>query len=178
MKKVLGIISIGLILFSCTPQTTPQSSAPPGKNVEEKNVGYGSMSNDEITNSVASVETQNEGQELADYLRRVPGISVMGQGDNTRVRIRGAVSNNPGMPQGPLFVINNVPISTYYADVARMVDLNDIKNVDVLKDIGSTTIYGSRGKDGVIIINLKKTEMEEDEDKKEDNKEKSKKKDS
>jgi len=32
---------------------------------------------------------------------------------------------------------------------------NDVKSIDILKDAGATSIYGSRGANGVIIINLK-----------------------
>jgi TonB-dependent SusC/RagA subfamily outer membrane receptor len=37
-----------------------------------------------------------------------------------------------------------------------MVPTNDIKSVSVLKDAGSTGIYGSRAANGVIVIQLKK----------------------
>jgi iron complex outermembrane receptor protein len=36
------------------------------------------------------------------------------------------------------------------------IDPNDIQSIDVLKDAGSGSIYGTRGSSGVIIVTTKK----------------------
>ena len=167
-RFALLIALVALLVAACTPQSTPQSTP---ETSGTKNVGYGDLSESELTGSVGSVEPKNEGQDLTDYLRRIPGIVVMGSGESARVMVRGGASQGPGALRGPLFVVDDVPISNYYSDVARMVDLNDIKSVDVLKDVGSTTIYGTRGKDGVIMINLKKAEDDQKKKKKKNQKE-------
>ena len=50
----------------------------------------------------------------------------------------------------PLIIVDGSPQSNI-----DWINPNDVKSIDVLKDAGSTAIYGSRGAHGVIIINLK-----------------------
>ena len=68
---------------------------------------------------------------------------------------------------GPLYVIDGVPQSTEDiaainygtgtgTDVLAGIPINDIDNIDILKDASAAAIYGSRGANGVIIITTKK----------------------
>lgn len=50
----------------------------------------------------------------------------------------------------PLIIVDGSPQSNI-----DWINPNDVRSIDVLKDAGSTAIYGSRGANGVIIINLK-----------------------
>ncbi len=103
---------------------------------------------------------------------RVPGMTVTQttgvQGGAVKVQIRGQNSLNSGTQ--PLFVVDGVPYeSTIVApglgnygsmgmSVSALNFLNpsDIESVDVLKDADATSIYGSRGANGVILITTKK----------------------
>ena len=91
--------------------------------------------------------------ELADYLRRVPGVLVTGSSGNYSVLIRG-ISSISGSNE-PLYVIDRNQVGSYN-QAAAMIDPNDIAYVEVLKDVASTTAYGMRGANGVIIIHTKK----------------------
>jgi len=91
--------------------------------------------------------------ELADYLRRVPGVLVTGSSGNYSVLIRG-ISSISGSNE-PLYVIDRSQVGSY-TQAAAMIDPNDIAYVEVLKDVASTTAYGMRGANGVIIIHTKK----------------------
>lgn len=93
---------------------------------------------------------------LVDYLRRVPGLTVSGQGSSVDISIRG-LATITGI-NSPLYVIDNDPIGNSYYQAAAMVDTNDISSVLVLKDAVSTTSYGTRGSNGVIMIKTKKRE--------------------
>jgi TonB-dependent SusC/RagA subfamily outer membrane receptor len=90
---------------------------------------------------------------LADYLRRVPGVLVTGSGVNTRVEIRGVSSFL--LNTEPLYVIDGQEVGTRYADAARMVPVQQIDYVRVLKG-SDAAIYGVRGANGVILIVTKK----------------------
>jgi len=68
---------------------------------------------------------------------------------------------------GPLFVIDGVPQNTddiaainfgngTNTDVLAGIPINDIENIDILKDASASAIYGSRGANGVILIKTKK----------------------
>ncbi|MBK7700760.1 MAG: TonB-dependent receptor plug domain-containing protein [Saprospiraceae bacterium] len=68
-------------------------------------------------------------------------------------------------------VVDGVPVSNYsgnssaqrnggygydYGNAASDINPNDIENINVLKGAAATALYGSRGANGVIIINTKK----------------------
>ena len=140
-------IVICLMLFGCgSTKTKPTSN-------NDVDVGYGKQSQDELTSPVSVVEVTNPALSLGDYLKRVPGVQVTGSGSNTRVRIRGAGSINADT--GPLYVIDDVPITTEYSEVESMINVNDIKEVTVLRDISASNIYGQRAQNGVVIIETK-----------------------
>lgn len=130
------IILVSMILFSCSSTAY-----------------YGNLSSNEFNGD--EVKTKNiQNLALVDYLRRVPGVTVSGRGGNIDVSIRGLATING--TNSPLFVIDNNPIGNNYNQVASMVDTNDIRSVLVLKDAVSTTSYGTRGSNGVIMIKTKK----------------------
>ena len=67
------------------------------------------------------------------------------------VTIRGVNSISSGTT--PLYVVDGVPVSaTQFASM----NPNDFANVSVLKDASATSLYGSRGANGVIVITTKK----------------------
>lgn len=77
------------------------------------------------------------------------------------VRIRGIGSISAG--SDPLYVIDGIPINsgdfsnrTTSASTLAGLNPNDIEEMIVLKDAASTSIYGSRGANGVILITTKK----------------------
>lgn len=76
---------------------------------------------------------------VLDYLQgRVAGVVVTGD----EVRIRGAARN-------PLLVVDG--IATDWEDM-RSIPMGDIDKIEILKTGFSSSVYGSRGADGVIAI--------------------------
>jgi len=92
-------------------------------------------------------------QELADYLKRVPGVTVNQMGGTYKVMVRG-MSSMSG-PNEPLYIVDRAQYDNYAA-AAAAIDPNDIGRVVVLKDVASTSQYGMRGANGVIMIYSKK----------------------
>ena len=97
-----------------------------------------------VTQPVANVNSMLQG--------RVAGVNVMSSGspgDVTTLRIRGfsTIRNND-----PLYVIDGVPTTTGLS----LINPNDIESLQVLKDASSSSIYGSRAANGVVIITTKK----------------------
>ena len=85
---------------------------------------------------------------IAEYLQgRVPGLSVIKQGASYKFIIRGMSSINASLD--PLLVVNGQVVENI-----DYLNPNDIKSVEVLKD-ASSSIYGSRGACGVILITTK-----------------------
>ena len=63
-------------------------------------------------------------RELADYLRRVPGVSVTRSGNSYSVLVRGMSSI--GGSNEPLYVIDRTQVGSY-DQAAALVDPNDIE---------------------------------------------------
>lgn len=98
-------------------------------------------------------DDMNYFRNLADYLKQVPGVNIMGNGDNISVNVRGATSINSGTQ--PLFVIDGHAVGNNYSQANNMVNPRDIDYVRVLKG-PDAAIYGVRGGNGVILIYTRK----------------------
>jgi outer membrane receptor protein involved in Fe transport len=88
---------------------------------------------------------------LLDLLRRQPNLNIVGSGSNATVTIRGRRSihgNNE-----PLFVVGGTPLGNGY-NSASSIDVNTVESIQVLSP-SQSAIYGARGANGVIKIELK-----------------------
>lgn len=121
-------------------------------------VGYGTQKRKDLTGAVESIDSKDI-KDLAvtrvdqALLGKVAGVQVKPStgepGAATQIRIRGIGSISAG--SGPLYVVDGFPTSGI-----ETLNPNDIESIDVLKDASATAIYGSRGSNGVIIINTKR----------------------
>lgn len=121
-------------------------------------VGYGAQKRKDVTGSVGSVgarEIKDLGISRIDQglAGRVAGVQVKAAtgepGAAPQIRIRGIGSISAGV--NPLYVVDGFPI-----DNIQSLNPNDIESLDILKDASATAIYGSRGSNGVVIINTKR----------------------
>ena len=72
------------------------------------------------------------------------------------VRVRGANSFGHSSEE-PLYVVDGMPLMTNGLRTALLgIAPQDIARIDVLKDAGATSLYGSRGSSGVIVITTKR----------------------
>lgn len=94
---------------------------------------------------------------VADVTRAIegaaPGLQFAGGGEpgtglDIRIRGFGSVTGS----SSPLVVVDGTP----YAGDITSINPNDIENVTILKDATATSLYGSRGANGVIVITTKK----------------------
>lgn len=87
-------------------------------------------------------------------MAKVPGIVVTRTPDGgIAIRIRGATSVEGR--QEPLYVIDGMPIEPGPYGALAGINPYDIESIEVLKDAASTTLYGVRGANGVILIKTK-----------------------
>jgi TonB-linked SusC/RagA family outer membrane protein len=121
-------------------------------------VGYGTARRKDLTGSIGSIGSRDiedlpvtrVDQALSGKIAGVQVQSVSGQpGAAPRIRIRGVGSISAG--GSPLYVVDGYP-----TEDIQMINPNDIETIDVLKDASATAIYGSRGANGVLIINTKR----------------------
>jgi TonB-dependent SusC/RagA subfamily outer membrane receptor len=94
---------------------------------------------------------------LYDLLQgRIAGLEVTSTaGGSVSMRVRGA-GGGFSAPD-PLVVIDGDPMPAGSAlhSLLAGIDAQDVIRVDVLKDISSTAIYGTRGSNGVVLITLR-----------------------
>ena len=142
-------LSFILLLGGCKT-TTPSGDAD---QVESIDIGYGEIAADEVTGSVSSVDSDGAPNTAIDLLKGyIPGVDVVEvPGGGIRIDITG---RNAGGNQPPLYVIDGTPART---ENGVLYDLNpqDISSITVLKDVASTSVYGSRGAHGVVLIKTK-----------------------
>jgi len=87
---------------------------------------------------------------------RFPGVNVEYKADGGLVvRIRGGSSSLMGN-NAPLYVVDGVAVVSEADGSLKGINPNDIESIKVLKDAASTSMYGARGANGVIIIKTKK----------------------
>ncbi len=80
------------------------------------------------------------------------GVNVIGYGNASKTNDFKWVTPKPG-EKAPLIIIDGKESTN---EEMKVLDANKIKEVSVLKDDAATKTYGEKGKNGVIIITLKK----------------------
>lgn len=124
---------------------------------EEVSIGYGTQPKENTTGSQSSADVDDEKRPIArveEMLEGVPGVRVLRTpGGGIRVRIRGATSIHGS--NEPLYVVDGMPIEVGTGEGLSWLNPSDVASIEVLKDASSTAIYGSRGANGVVIINTK-----------------------
>jgi TonB-linked SusC/RagA family outer membrane protein len=129
-------------------------------------IGYGTRSSRDVAGAVEGVTAEefNTGRIVSPeqlIQGKVAGVQVVTSGEpggGTNLRIRGGTSVNASSE--PLIVVDGIPLPAGGGLSAGRNPFNflnpqDIASVTVLKDAASTAIYGSRGANGVILIETK-----------------------
>lgn len=120
-------------------------------------IGYGTQKKSNLTSSVSKINDTaiknrpitTMGEAFSGQLAGVRAQETSGiPGAEPTIRIRGVNTINGN--SSPLYVIDGVPRD-------NMTDINpsDVASIQVLKDASATSIYGSRGANGVILIETK-----------------------
>ncbi|MFA6335532.1 MAG: TonB-dependent receptor [Bacteroidales bacterium] len=175
-----------IISFSCLGYKTKElpASELSGKSIvlqENVNildelvvVGYGTKRKRDLTGSIASISSKElESTPVRDVLTamqgKVAGVQVLSSdgapGSSMTIRVRGASSLNSG--NSPLYVVDGIPIETTTSSLLNVDDEHglsplsylspgDIESIEVLKDAASSSIYGSRAANGVVLITTKR----------------------
>lgn len=120
-------------------------------------IGYGTARKSDLTGALSQVTSESFAEQNVTRVDqalqgRASGIQVSNTvgapGGDVRIRIRG--TNSVLGDNSPLFVIDGFVGADF-----NMLNPDDIKSIEILKDASSTAIYGSRGANGVILITTK-----------------------
>ena len=123
-------------------------------------VAYGTRKKGTIAGAVSTVKAEKmENVPTAGFDQslqgQTPGLTVIsnsGEPSKAAVfQLRGTNSINSGT--SPLFILDGTPISS--ADF-NTISPGDIESISVLKDASSTSIYGARAANGVVVITSKR----------------------
>lgn len=122
-------------------------------------VGYGEQERRTLTGAVGTVQAIDlkdvpTNDPMKALQGRVAGVEIVASsnepGAAMQVRVRGVRSLTAG--NDPLYVVDGIPITGGIQDFNPQM----IESIDVLKDAAATSIYGSRGANGVILVTTKK----------------------
>ncbi|WP_186774533.1 TonB-dependent receptor plug domain-containing protein [Chitinophaga pinensis] len=175
--------SINVRKIRQTPIPGPADKPPPdtprliqGKALDETVIiAYGTTTQRFNTGNVTAIKAGSIGGQSGTNLLlalqgRVPGLLVTQTGGiggmAMKVQLRGQNSLENGTQ--PLFIIDGIPYNPTLsgglgsqiwgekASAFNFINPEDVESIDVLKDADATAIYGSRGANGVILINTRK----------------------
>ena len=123
-------------------------------------IGYGTMKKRDLAGSVGSIKMDQElnsrpvvdfGQAMTGKIAGVQVINGNGRpGSSSSVQIRGINSISAG--SAPLVVIDGIQLPGYDLN---SINSSDIESIEILKDAASSSIYGSRGANGIILVTTK-----------------------
>ncbi len=173
-KKLAKTNADGKYLITAEPQSTLVFSMI-GYSRKEEILGQRKVVDVVLSNDVASLNEVvvtaigiKQSKRKLGYATQEVATEVLGQAKTTNLgnalsgQVAGLRVNNPtGMFQAPdlslrgkkpLIVIDGIPVETDFFDVSS----EDIANMNVLKGTTASALYGSRGKDGAILITTKK----------------------
>ncbi|WP_313101400.1 TonB-dependent receptor [Epilithonimonas sp.] len=121
-------------------------------------VGYTTVSKKDVTNSIASVK----GEQLTDMpvnsaaeaiQGRMAGVQVTfgegSPGSDPEIKVRGGTSIT--QDNAPLYIVDGIQMD----NALSIISPKEIESIEVLKDAASTSIYGARGANGVVLITTK-----------------------
>ncbi|WP_321376273.1 TonB-dependent receptor plug domain-containing protein [uncultured Draconibacterium sp.] len=124
----------------------------PGDKAREYAIGYGYVKDGERLNALAQMTSDDvdfsQYTNMYDLIRgRFAGVQVQSNGE---IIIRGINSIN--MSSAALIIVDGMQVDN---TILNSLVPTQVKSVNIIKD-GSAAIYGSRGANGVVIIETKK----------------------
>ena len=159
MNVKLKVLSAGALFF-LGQGIYAQTDTAKVENIEEVVVvGYSKVNKQSFVGTASTVDIKSVdkksvstvSQALAGEVAGVRVINTSGQpGTEATIRIRGFGSVNGN--RDPLYVIDGAPFTGNVSSI----NPDDIESMTVLKDATATAIYGSRGANGVVLINTKR----------------------
>ncbi len=135
-------------------------------------VGYGTQKKRDVIGSVASLSSEDVKktspisiestlQGMAAGVQVNSGAGIPGAPQQIKIRGVGSISSGTD----PLWIVDGIPVVSGPIDrsydgetsqsILAMINPNDIESIQILKDAAATSIYGSRGSNGVILVTTK-----------------------
>lgn len=162
MNVKLRVLTVGVLFFTGQAVMAQKDSAKVQDIEEVVVVAFGKQKKEAITGSVTTVDekviaNQQAPSVTAALQGTAVGVNIIttgGQpGNNPSIYIRGVGSINSSTQ--PLIILDGSPFNGNINNISQ----DQVESMTVLKDAGSTALYGSRASNGVIIITTKKDKL-------------------
>ncbi|MCL7987813.1 SusC/RagA family TonB-linked outer membrane protein [Sphingobacterium sp. lm-10] len=156
---------------------TPETNTIESVNVVA--VGYGTMRRETLPTAVSSIGSDEIENEVLPSISqaiqgKAGGVQVTQKsgspGGGLNIRVRGTTSINAS--SDPLYVVDGIPVNsttnftggstfdfgggTQGINILASINPSDVQSVEILKDAASSSIYGARAANGVVLITTKK----------------------
>jgi TonB-dependent SusC/RagA subfamily outer membrane receptor len=122
-------------------------------------VAYSPMQKKSMTGSVTYIrsnELNGAGTVEQALQGRVPGVTVtqnsLVPGSQHKITMRGISSLSGNV--SPLFILDDMPVT---GDINDLINVSEISNITVLRDVQAAALYGSRAANGAVIIQTKRS---------------------
>ncbi|HEX8693623.1 MAG TPA: TonB-dependent receptor plug domain-containing protein [Longimicrobium sp.] len=150
LARMAALVALALAAGCGRARPNAAPEPEPGARPERSSASGGgqAVSEEDLKNSrVARAEELLEG--------RFAGVQVFRRPDGgIAVRIRGTTSVYGDAE--PLYVVDGMPVNAGPGGALNGINPYDIVRIEVLKDIGSTSAYGMRGANGVVLITTRR----------------------
>ncbi|MDY3548831.1 SusC/RagA family TonB-linked outer membrane protein [Riemerella anatipestifer] len=159
-RKLLNAGALGLffVLGNTVTQAQVKDSTKTRAIDEVIIVAYGKQKAKAVVGSVSSVgkevlSTQQTTNVATAIQGSVPGVNIIGSADpgkSPTIRVRGIGSINAS--SDPLIIVDGAQYTGSLSNISQ----EEIESISVLKDGSATSLYGSRGANGVVLVTTKK----------------------
>src|SRR5687768_14619807 len=155
----LTLVTGGVLGCGAARPTPRPSESPPdarggaGRSVEGEGTGSVAVVDGDRLQGIpeAQLEGMLEGRVAGVQIIRLPGGGIS-------VRVRGPGSINGDTE--PLYVVDGMPVHATAERGLYWLNPADIRRIEILKDASTTSMYGVRGGNGVVLITTRRGKRE------------------
>ena len=131
------------------PEPAPEARGAAGRSVESEGTGSVAVVEGEDLRGIPAVHPE---QLLQGRVAGVQVVELPGGGIAVRVRGVGSFSGDTE----PLYVVDGMPIQATSGRGLYWLSPGDIARIEILKDAVTTSMYGVRGANGVVLVTTKR----------------------
>jgi TonB-dependent SusC/RagA subfamily outer membrane receptor len=154
---LVAVVLIGGVAMGCG---AARSAASPPEEAPEAKGGAGRSVVSEGTGSVAVIDGDDlkgipEAQLESLLVGRVAGVQIVrlaGGGISVRIRGQGSMTGD----NEPLYVVDGMLVQATADRGLYWLNPADIRRIEILKDPSTTSMYGMRGANGVVLITTRR----------------------
>jgi TonB-dependent SusC/RagA subfamily outer membrane receptor len=131
------------------PEPPPEAPRGAGRSVASEGTGAVAVVDGDDLRGIPAVHVE---QLLAGRIAGVQIIELPGGGISVRIRGPGSINGDTE----PLYVVDGMLIQATAGRGLYWLNPGDIHRIEILKDAGTTSMYGVRGANGVVLITTRR----------------------